>query len=602
MNQEPFIGLEFAGEAGGSYAFRNPVEIIEASKTEEVRPALRRIQEAVACGFYAAGYIGYEAAPAFDPAMKARPGNRMPLLWFGIYAEPAAWEEPPQPEAAAPGAAGSAAPPAAASAGEEAAFELGEWTPAEDRERYGASISRIKAAIARGETYQVNHTLRLRASFRGSGQAYYRRLSRAQRAGYGAYLRFGGFEIASVSPELFFRVEEGRLTARPMKGTIRRGRYPAEDARRREQLAASGKDRAENLMITDLLRNDLGRLAVPGTVEVPELFAVEAYPTVYQMTSTVTCRLREGTGLDELFTALFPCGSVTGAPKISTMELILGLEREPREVYCGAIGFVAPYAAKLAFNVPIRTVWIDREREIAEYSVGGGVTWDSTAEGEYDEALAKAAVLSRSAEPFELMESLLLRDGEYWLLPRHLARLQGSAAYFGYPYPEAELTAALGRLAAEHGEGAFKVRLLLSEDGSVHAEAAPISTPGEEPPCIGLAAETVDSADPFLYHKTTRRAQHDRILTAAAGMYDMLLMNERGELTEFTRGSLVLELAGVKWTPPVEAGLLAGTFREELLATGEIAEKRLTADDLSRADRIWFINSVRGWVEVRLCR
>ncbi|WP_058302673.1 aminodeoxychorismate synthase component I [Gorillibacterium timonense] len=580
MNQEPFLGFAFTEDAGGRVAFRNPAQVIEANDLGEVRPALGRVQEALNQGFYAAGYIGYEAAPAFDPAMKVRPGSRMPLLWFGIYEKPEDWNSPQLEE--------------------DALFELGVWESAESRERYTASIGRIKEAIAQGATYQVNHTLRLRTSFRGSGEGYYRQLARAQKAEYGAYLRFGGYEVLSVSPELFFRVEEGRLTTRPMKGTIRRGRYPDEDVRQRERLTASVKDRAENLMITDLLRNDLGRIAETGSVEVPELFRVEAYPTVYQMTSTVTCRLREGIGLEELFAALFPCGSVTGAPKISTMELIAELEEEPREIYCGAIGYASPYGKELAFNVPIRTVWIDKEAETAEYSVGGGVTWDSSADGEYEEALAKAAVLSHPVEPFHLLESLLLTDGRYWLMERHLDRLRASAAYFGFPYPEERLIANLDRMAAEHGEGAYKIRLLLAEDGLVEGDAAPIVPPSDERPRIGLAAERVDSADPFLYHKTTQRDRYARIFATGNGAYDMLLTNERGELTEFTRGNLVLEQGGFKWTPPIEAGLLAGTFRDELLARGEVNEKTLTPDDLKRADRIWFINSVRGWVEVVL--
>ncbi|MEO3946622.1 aminodeoxychorismate synthase component I [Gorillibacterium sp. CAU 1737] len=602
MESNPFLGFAFHGEPEGPLAFREPLEVIEATQLEEVLPALRRVQQALDRGYYAAGSISYEAAPAFDPALRVRAGQRMPLLWFGVYAEPSAWKaEETLTEEGAPG------------------FELGEWEPAESRECYSARIARIKEAIAAGETYQVNYTMRLRTSFRGSGEAYYQRLSRAQKAGYGAYLRFGAFEVLSVSPELFFRVEEGRLTTRPMKGTIRRGRFLREDDQQRERLRVSGKDRAENLMITDLLRNDLGRVAVTGTVEVPELFQIESYPTVFQMTSTVTCKMEPETTLVELFAALFPCGSVTGAPKVNTMEHIAELEAEPREVYCGAIGYAAPYGRKLVFNVPIRTVWLDRAAATAEYSVGGGVTWDSSAAGEYEEALAKAAVLRHPIEPFCLLESLLLREGEYWLLERHRARLRASAAYFGFLYREEEVEAALASIAREHPQGAYKIRLLLAEDGAVRHEAAllspapsrvssPPSSPimplpeshltQSRPERAVLAEERVDSRDPFLYHKTTRRGLYSRAFESGNGAYDVLLQNERGELTEFTRGNLVVERGGQRWTPPVEAGLLAGTFRDELLARGEMEEKTLTASDLRESDRIWFINSIRGWVEV----
>lgn len=372
----PALVFDFADERGGPrrLCFSRPVEIVEARSIDEVVPALRRVREAAAAGHYAGGFLTYEAAPAFDSSLDVRGDGAaasLPLLWFGLFREP---DPTGAPEA-------------------RATFSVSDWTPSVDRRAYERCVAAAREAIARGDTYQLNYTFRLRARFRGDAFAFYRQLSARQRADHCAYLDTGRHQIISASPELFFRQTGRRVLTRPMKGTARRGQTPAEDAQLSAWLADSEKNRAENVMIVDLMRNDLGRVAETGSVRVGGLCRVEAYPTVFQMTSTIEARLRDGATLADVLAALFPSGSVTGAPKVSTMRLIAALEDSPRGVYCGSVGLIEPGGDGAVFNVGIRTAVIDAETGEAEYGVGGGITWDSVAADEYDEALAKAALL-----------------------------------------------------------------------------------------------------------------------------------------------------------------------------------------------------------------
>ncbi|HEX8559623.1 MAG TPA: aminodeoxychorismate synthase component I [Pyrinomonadaceae bacterium] len=575
--ERPTAVIDFADDCGprGRYTFRRPVEVVAADALEEVRPALRRVERAAAGGLYAAGFVSYEAAPAFDRALAVRRKSDVPLLWFALFDRPC--DDPP-----------------ARAAGE---FQLSPWEPSVGRGEYAGRVGDVRDAIARGDVYQVNYTFRLRALFRGDDLALYERLLAAQRTRHGAYLDAGRFRVLSASPELFFRRRGRALVTRPMKGTAPRGRWAGEDEERAARLAASEKERAENLMIVDLLRNDVGRVAGLGSVRVPELFRVERYPTVWQMTSTVEGALRAGAGLEDVFAALFPCGSVTGAPKVSATRAIAALEDSPRGVYCGAAGFVAP-GGDAAFNVAIRTVVLDCETGVAEYGVGGGVTWDSTAEGEYAEALEKARLLAEAPRDFELLETLRLEDGRYALLEEHLARLSESAAYFDFPPPAGAARAALEGHARLHPSGARRVRLLAPAGGGARVESEELAEAPAGARPVALALTPVSRADRFLFHKTTRRGVYDERRAERPGVFDVLLWNEEGELTEFTNGNVVVELDGRRWTPPRASGLLAGTFRAELLRGGEVAERVLTRADLARASRLWLVNSVRGRVEV----
>jgi para-aminobenzoate synthetase/4-amino-4-deoxychorismate lyase len=573
----PTAVVDFPEDCGphGRYLFENPVDIISAETHEAVRPALRSVELAAARGLYAVGFVSYEAAPALDRALSVRALPEVPLLWFAVFERPAA-------DGRVRGVGD---------------FRLSPWESSVGRETYGRNVEAVRAAIARGDTYQTNYTFRLRAMFGGDDLAFYERLLAAQRTCYGTYLNTGRFRVLSASPELFFRRRGRRIVARPMKGTARRGRWLAEDEALAAALAGSEKERAENLMIVDLLRNDIGRVAEVGSVRVPELFRVERYPTVLQMTSTVEGVLREGATLEEVFAALFPCGSVTGAPKVSTMRLIAALEESPRGVYCGAVGFVAP-GGDACFNVAIRTAVVDTLKGEAVYGVGGGVTWDSTAAGEYAEALDKARLLAEEAWDFELLETLRLERGDYLLLEEHLSRLEESAAYFEFPLSVPCVRAALEEHARLHPPGARRARLLVSRVGGVRVESEVLDEAQAAPREVAHAPTHVSKGERFLYHKTTRRRVYEERRAARPRAFDVLLCNEAGELTEFTNGNLVVELDGVRWTPPRECGLLAGTFRAELLRRGEVAERVLTRDDLKRASRCWLVNSVRGWVEV----
>lgn len=574
----PAAVLDFPDDcrAGGRAFFTNPVEIITAHSHEEVRPALRRVERAAADGLYAVGFVAYEAAPAFDRALLVKQHSvDLPLLWFGIFDNTSARQ----------------------TAGGE--FRVSAWTPSISRAEYEERVETVREAIARGDTYQVNYTLRLCARFEGDDFAFYERLRTAQRTRFGAYVNTGRFRVLSASPELFFRRRGRRVETRPMKGTAARGRWKEEDDVAAARLVASEKERAENLMIVDLLRNDLGRVAETGAVKVEELFRVERYPTVLQMTSTVAATLRAGVTLEELFAALFPCGSVTGAPKVSTSRFIAALEDWPRGIYCGAVGFVAP-GGDAAFNVAIRTVVIDAETGEAVYGVGGGVTWDSTPGGEYAETLEKAKLLTEDAPDFELLETMRLDESGFHLLTEHLARLEVSADYFDIPVNVAEVRATLARHAEEHDGAPRRVRLLVSADGHARVESEPLVELPFGPLRVALALSPVKKSDRFLCHKTTNRKPYEARRAELPGAFDVLLWNEEGELTEFTNGNVVVELEGRRLTPPRECGLLAGTLRTVLLRKGEVEERVLTKDDLARASRVWFVNGVRGWVEVFL--
>jgi len=570
LNTAPTVLLQ---EAGQWWAFTGFERAIVARRAGEVAAAVGEVEQAVERdGLLAAGYLAYEAAAAYGLSAYPPEPDGPPLLWFGLFRQ----REPATPPA--PGGD----------------YRFGEWQAALDFPAYAAALDRIKAAIARGDTYQANFTFPLRADFAGDPLALFAALSAAQRAEYGAYLDLGRFVICSASPELFFRRDGERLESRPMKGTAHRGLTAVDDRAQIDWLRHSEKNRAENVMIVDMIRNDFGRVAHAGSVAVPELFAVERYPTLLQMTSTVTALT--GAPLRDVLAAAFPCASITGAPKKRTMELLRELEVGPRGVYTGAIGVVLP-GRRAQFNVAIRTAVIDRTRGAAVYHVGSGVVWDSDAAAEFDECRLKARVLSAPPRPpFQLLESLLWTPGAgYALRDEHLCRLAESGEYFGYPVDRAEIERRLDGL-ADGLVAPSKVRLRVGPSGGIDVEARPLDEgvpPG--PLRLGLARAPVSSANVWLYHKTTHRAAYDAARAARPDCDEVILWNERGELTEATTSNVVLEVDGGRWTPPLSAGLLAGTLRARLLAAGEIAERTLTPADLARADRVWLINSVRGW-------
>jgi para-aminobenzoate synthetase/4-amino-4-deoxychorismate lyase len=553
--------------------FEEPERVVCVREADGVLAGLMEVETAVATqNLYAAGFLSYEAAAAFGLTVHDRQADGPPLLWFGLFTEPEVWESlPPRTEE----------------------YKLGDWSPALSQAAYERGFAIIKEQIAAGRTYQVNYTFPLHAPFSGDAWALFLDVA-AQQKGYAAYLDTGRHVVCSASPELFFRLDGDVLTSLPMKGTAVRGRTLAEDEANIAWLHQSEKNRAENVMIVDMIRNDMGRVAETGSVQVPSLFDVARYPTVLQMTSTVTAKT--GATVAEIMRVMFPCSSITGAPKVRTMQIIHDLEPEPRGVYTGAIGFIAP-GRRAQFSVAIRTVTIDREWETAVYHVGSGVVWDSQAGAEYAECLLKAAVVARKRPSFDLLESLRWTPEEgYFLLRRHVARLLRSAVYFGVEVGETAVLETLHFFAQTLSE-ASKVRLLLAQTGEMRVEAVPLAAGAvREPVRLGLAAAPIDTDNLFLYHKTTQREVYAQAKASCPECDEVVLWNERGEVTEATSANLVVKLDGVLLTPPVSSGLLAGTYREALLANGRIRERILTPADLERCEEIYLINSVRGWL------
>lgn len=572
---------------GAERAFRltEPVGVLEARRPNEVAATIEAAGAAAARGLWAAGYVAFDAAPGLDPDLAVRertPGDAfeaLPLAWFALF------EDKQDVPALAPVAL---EPPSSPSP----------WRPSVERPAYDDAIARIRELIAAGQTYQVNHTLRMRARLAGDERGFYRDLVLAQRGGFGAYLNLGRYRVLSASPELFFRRDGDRVTTRPMKGTIARGRWLSEDEDAAERLVSSDKDRAENAMIVDLVRNDLGRIAVPGSVRVTRMFDAERYETVWQLTSTVEAALRPGTSLVNVFRALFPSGSVTGAPKVRTMGIIRDLEDSARGVYCGAIGYLAPAGSgepNANFSVAIRSVVLDTSTGAAEYGVGGGITFDSSAAGEYEEVLAKARVLTAARPVFDLYETIRHEPGEG---PRHLAehldRLGSSAWYFGFRFEPETAVAALKRAAADRA-GAFALRLTLSRDGSVATDVRGLPPSPDRRVRLAVDDEPVDPHDIWLFHKTTRRQPYDRRKEKRPDVDDVVLVNTRGEVTESTIANLAVRLEGRWVTPPLDAGLLAGTYRSVLLREGSVTERPVRISELVAAEEVALVSSVRGW-------
>lgn len=563
--------------AGTSLQFDRFTREIRALRTEEVRPVLAEIEQAVDSGSWAVLMLAYEAAAGLDPDAHVHPGDgTVPLVWAGIADAP---DPDPSPLTPAGG------------------YTLAPWRPDWTRAEHAEKVSAVRAAIAEGETYQTNLTTRLRSRLEGDPYGLYGDLAHRQRGAHHAYLDLGDAVIVSASPETFLTWDGTEITTAPMKGTAVRTGDPARDRAAREAMAAGEKDRAENVMIVDLLRNDLARLSEPGSVQVTELLGVEEYPTVFQLVSRLRARTLPGTGLAGVLEAMFPCGSITGAPKLSTMALIRELEDTPRGVYCGALGVLAPgiagEPARVSLSVAIRTVVVDRRDGAAVYGAGGGVTWGSTADGEYDELLAKAAVLpTGQREPFALLETFAVRGGQAQHLERHLHRLRDSAAHFRIGIDETALEAALAQVATLTGEQLVRLRLGL--DGSCAMEPRPL-LPAPEP--VRLALDVQPTAFPagLSTYKTTVRDHFDAARSRHPGADDVILCGAHGRLVETTIATLAVMLDGTWCTPPLADGCLDGVGRRLALESGQLVEHPLTAEALAQAEEIAVLSSARGW-------
>ena len=575
------------------HRFTHPVDTITAWNLDEVVPALEQVSAASAEGLWVVGAVSYDAGPAFDAAIEARRNRSTPLAVFGIFPTFELVERP---------------------AGGD--YTVSEWTASQTRAEFERSVLDIKSPIRRGDTYQVNHTMRLRADFVGDPLGFFARMASAQQAEYATYVDLGSAAICSASPELFFSLDGRTILTKPMKGTRGRSLDPDRDAQLRDELRSSLKDLAENTMIVDMARNDLGRIAELGSVETPELHRLETYPTVHQMTSSVTAKT--DASLAELFGALFPAASVTGAPKISTSKIITSLEPHPRGVYTGAVGVVSPHGTT-EFNVAIRTAWIDLDDDTAEYGVGCGIVWDSQPDEEWDEAKQKSLVLRRCKTDLRLLETMRWTPTTGCvLLDEHLDRLSATARYFDFACDTDQIRDTLDRL---HYPTDHIIRLLVDESGDSKIEEQPIA-PTDVERSFGLTPPTtltdavirfddrpVDRSEEFLYHKTTDRSTYEEAIARRVEIdqaygqdatYDVLLWNSFGQITETTRGNIVIEQNERLLTPPMSAGLLPGTFRHYLLGHGAITESELTLAAVLQASNVYVINSVRGWVRVTI--
>ena len=573
-----------SGSGPPSLRFTQPREVVSTDDPIDVAAALARIEAGLARGWHAAGFFSYELGYVLEPRLTPRlpERRRVPLLWFGLFDAPEILSEADVSRllaepAAVPRLLGLAP----------------DWTAADYLQRFEA----VHENIAAGDIYQINLTHKIRFRLDGSPNALYRELRRRQPVPYGAIIDTGSLTVLSLSPEQFF-TRTGRLvTTRPMKGTAARGASATADDKARKDLASDPKQRAENLMIVDLMRNDLGRIAEIGSVSVPDLFTVETFGTVHQMTSGVQATLLDGVTLPQFLTAVFPPGSITGAPKVRAMELISETEAGPRGVYCGSIGHFAPDGSA-RFSVAIRSPVIFPDGS-GEMGIGSGVVADSKGQAEYDECLLKMKFLRPPDPGFQLIETLLFEPHMgYWLLDRHMRRLAASAQHFGFVCDE---TAIRAKLAEAAGRERLRVRLLVAHDGKLVVSAAPQPRPDAVMHFV-VSPTRLDSADPFLAHKTTRRQLYDREWAQYAqmpGADEVIYRNERGEFAEGSRTNLFVQMEGRLLTPPLSSGALPGVLRAELLAAGQAEESLLLPEDLDRATTVFLGNSVRGLVRAK---
>lgn len=588
----PFVLIDDRLSGNGqAWLYQAPCDVIACHRMEDVPEALARLDAGLAAGLYAAGFCSYELGYGFEAKLRplVPPDRQDPLLWFGVFKTRETLGDR-----------------------EVAQFlrqRMVSGHRIEDlrfslmRDAYGVRIKIIKDLIEAGDVYQVNFTFPLSFRLWGDPLSLYATLRARQQVRYGAFLHTGEADILSLSPELFYETDTQVIRTRPMKGTVKRSPDPHEDARLARWLAQDPKNRAENLMILDLLRNDVGRIAEIGSVRVPDLFKVESYPTLHTMTSSVEARVRDGLGPSDILSHLFPCGSITGAPKIRAMEVIRDLETSPRAAYTGAIGHMGPDGFA-RFNVGIRTITVQGTGQ-ATMGIGSGIVADSDATSEYDECLLKARFLMEDAEPFGLIETMgWTRETGIPRLDGHMKRLARSAQWFGFTLDEKKVRNAIDQAVSGTETPAARIRLVLQADGSAPVTVTPIplADPAREMVCV-LSDKRIDAADPHFAHKTTRRALYDTEharLTAETGCDEVLFLNRWDEVAEGSRTTIYIARNGVLQTPPLSSGALPGVVRDRMIAEGQAREAVLTLSDLQTADAIYLSNGVRGLVKARL--
>ena len=558
---------------GERYTFTQPIKELKTRDLSEVADLLAQVESYQEQGYYVVGYVSYEAAPAFEEKLAVHKAPLLAeyLLYFTVHDRvetspiPLTYEEVDLPS---------------------------KWREGTSAEDYEKAIAQIHHHLRQGDTYQVNYTVQLKQDLSANPFAIYNRMVVEQEAGYNAYVEHDEMAVISMSPELFFEQNDRELTTRPMKGTTKRGLTDDEDLKEAAWLEQDPKNRSENMMIVDLLRNDMNRISEVGSEHVERLCQVEQYSTVWQMTSTIKSQLREDVDLVAIFRSLFPCGSITGAPKIATMEIIKNLEPQPRGVYCGTIGLLLPNGRRI-FNVAIRTIQLHQEKAI--YGVGGGITWDSTWESEYREVHQKAAVLYRKQARFQLITTGKISQKQLLFEDQHLERLIKASRYFSFPFDPEDLRQKIEeecQVCDSHQD--YRLRISLSKSGEMELSRQ-ILAPLSPSFCKAkLCLQEADLNQSFTYFKTTHRPH------LSLGEQEKIYHNKSGELLETSIGNLVLRINGKLYTPPISLGILPGIYRQHLLETGQVEEKVLTVPDLDQAETIYGCNAVRGLYELEV--
>ena len=559
--------------------FSSPLGVLYTHDLHRVRDVLNEVQNKVEKKkLIAAGYLSYEAAPAFDNAYSVNEKGSFPLICFGLFKDYKIEKS-------------------LASQNLKSA-EIKEWEIATDRSLYESHLKYIKDQIKLGNTYQVNYTLRNYSNCISNPYGFF--LEKAQDAPYAAFIESDEHTIISASPELFFKLSGESLICKPMKGTSKRGKTLHEDIALMEELKNSEKDKAENIMITDMLRNDMGKISDTGSVKVLSEFDIEKYSTVWQMTSSI--KSRTSTSITGIFEALFPCASVTGAPKVSSMKIISEIEDQPREIYTGAIGYIAPNN-EAQFSVPIRTILSHKRACRSVYGTGSGIVWDSESQKEWDECQNKSAILSASCQNFELFETMRWESSKRIFLEKlHLDRLKDSAEFYNFKFHREKINDKLQNyLKNLEPESEKIIRLFLAKDGEIRLTTSTYKEQNKDKPqFISFAMRPVNSEDRSLYHKTTNRSIYENAIGENPDCEDILLWNEVGNITESTVSNVIFKKDNEYYTPPVSCGLLSGTYRAHLISQGNLKERIIPKAEIDLYSEIYLINSVRGKYTVKL--
>ncbi|TGN00813.1 aminodeoxychorismate synthase component I [Leptospira yasudae] len=579
FSDQPFMIFDEGFHPFGKIIFRNPITTIEAYNSEDLTEALHKIEDFLERGYYLAGFISYEAGYFFSDANWKRTETVLPLLYFAVFEKPEKISKP------------------LSESHQNYGFYISK-TP--NRETYFQNLKTIRDHLFQGEIYQINHTDRINFDFEGDILSFYKVLSERQPVSYGSWIRFQKTDLLSFSPELFFEKKNRTLVTKPMKGTYPRGKSANEDKENIRLLQNSEKEKAENLMITDLMRNDLGKISKEGSVQVEALFSVETYNTIFQMTSTIRSELSDSVGWKEIFKQLFPGGSITGAPKLRAMRLIEQLE-PPRGIYTGAIGVIQPNQ-NAVFSIAIRTLELKHGK--GNIGIGSGITWDSDPEREWSEIFEKAKFFTEAPRDFSVFETILYKNGIFYFLKEHLERIGRSAQKLQIPFSEENWNSTLQKIRSEVSDrNSYRVKISLHVSGTIHWEHSELSG-FQKKGNVRISKIKMDSASEFRKHKTNLRAVYDQEgkLARDTDCLDTIFLNEKDEITEGSITNLFVKIGDSYFTPPLDSGILPGVFRERLLKRNGFYEKILSLEDLTNSNSVFLCNSLRGILRIKEVR